>query len=107
MWIIDMPSGDHSAYGCDRPSYVTAQEAKGHLDRNDFAESRYATTPDCLDRLREIASGDADKHQRKAWFDSLKFGALALAILFAIIYALGYGLGWVWRGFFPKKQTTG
>lgn len=92
------------ADGCAEYQSYTIQQAQAVLATKSYAQSEYSSTR-CEDSLAKIASGNALSEERGRWWDTVQTGAFSIAAFLGVIYALGLAIGWVWRGFFPKKQA--
>lgn len=61
----------------------------------------------CITDLRAVIDGTTLSEARKGFLQELPLGiGLVLGVL-AIVYFAGWVIGWVWRGFFPKRQGQG
>ncbi|MGN6223674.1 MAG: hypothetical protein ACTHN1_08520 [Pseudoxanthomonas sp.] len=103
--FYSMPNEHEGHYtGCEKPSYADPAEAGRLLATGEWREWPSSREPTCMFALREIADGTKYRQAMRSWRDSVQSGIIAFVILFGAIYLFGLGIGWVWRGFFPKKN---
>lgn len=80
------------------PPTAAAQIVYSHAFQSDVS-------PSCLDALTRLADG---RRQAAEWSEWRKWTwqATGSAIIFlAVLYLAGWTAGWIWRGFFPKKEA--
>lgn len=115
LHLVDRPNAEAYAAGCNLISWRIAPErAKEWLragaipvsERRSYQTSDPLEDSVCRSEIEAIASGERYRQDSDRWLNYLRFKVIAFAVFWTIVYVVGRSLGWVWRGFFPKRQSA-